>query len=131
MLRRVDAHVVLSSAFRRVLVERYRVRPWDVHVWAPGVALDAFTPGDSRARAGAPWHRAGRFVAVCTRRLVPRMGIDVLLDAWGELEHALPEGSVLLLVGDGAAARVARRARRRARRSPAACACSAASPTRS
>jgi glycosyltransferase involved in cell wall biosynthesis len=102
VLRRVDAHVVLSSAFRRVLVERYRVRPWDVHVWAPGVALDTFTPGDSalaRARLGI---EAGAFVAVCTRRLVARMGIDDLLDAWGELEHALPEGSVLLLVGDGA-----------------------------
>jgi glycosyltransferase involved in cell wall biosynthesis len=102
VLRRVDAHVVLSSAFRRVLVERYRIRPWDVHVWAPGVALDTFTPGD-RARARAQLGIAPEaFVAVCTRRLVPRMGIDVLLDAWGQLADALPEGSLLLLVGDGA-----------------------------
>ena len=49
---RIDAHVVLSSAFRRVLVERYRVRPWGVHVLAPGVSLELFTPGDrERARA--------------------------------------------------------------------------------
>ncbi len=98
---RIDAHVVLSSAFRRVLVERYRVRPWGVHVLAPGVSLELFTPGDrerTRARLGlAP----EAFVAVCTRRLVPRMGLDVLLDAWAELEGSLPEGSTLLLVGDG------------------------------
>ena len=29
------------------------------------------------------------------------MGLDVLLDAWSELEGVLPEGSTLLLVGDG------------------------------
>ncbi len=97
----IDAHVVLSSAFRRVLVERYRVRPWGVHVLAPGVSLELFTPGD-RERARAQLGLApGAFVAVCTRRLVPRMGLDVLLDAWGELEGVLPEGSALLLIGDG------------------------------
>ncbi len=36
-LRRADAHVVLSGAFRRLLVERYRVSPWSVHVFPPGV----------------------------------------------------------------------------------------------
>jgi glycosyltransferase involved in cell wall biosynthesis len=101
VMRRADAHVVLSSAFARTLVERYRVRPWDVHVWAPGVALDVFTPGD-RALARERLQLTGEaFVAVCVRRLVPRMGIDVLLDAWGRIEDALPDGSVLLLVGDG------------------------------
>jgi glycosyltransferase involved in cell wall biosynthesis len=101
VLRRVDAHVVLSAAFRRVLVERYGVRPWNVHVWAPGVALDTFTPGDgSLARKRLDIDR-GAFVAVCVRRLVARMGVDGLLDAWGEIAESLPDGSVLLLVGDG------------------------------
>jgi len=98
---RIDAHVVLSSAFRRVLVERYRIAPWNVHVLAPGVDLERFTPGDrerARAQLGLP---AGAFVAVCTRRLVPRMGLDVLLDAWSELAGELPPGSVLLVIGDG------------------------------
>jgi glycosyltransferase involved in cell wall biosynthesis len=101
VLRRADAHVVLSSAFRKELVERYGVRPWDVHVWAPGVALELFTPGD-RARARARLGVDGQaFVAVCVRRLVPRMGLEVLLDAWERIQTALPEGSALLLVGDG------------------------------
>ncbi len=101
VLRRADAHVVLSSAFRRVLVERFHVRPWEVHVLTPGVALDRFTPGERdgvRERLGV---ERGAFVAVCARRLVPRMGVEVLLDAWGLALEELPEGSLLLLVGDG------------------------------
>lgn len=100
-LRRADAYVVLSSAFRRKLVERYRVPPWDVHVWTPGVALARFTPGDraqARQRFEIP---ESAFVAVCVRRLVPRMGLDVLLEAWRRVENRLPSGSQLLIVGDG------------------------------
>ncbi len=101
VLHRADAHVVLSSAFRRALVERHRVAPWNVNVWAPGVALEEFTPGDrprARARLGID---PDAFVVVCARRLVARMGIDLLLDAWSGIEHELPKGSVLLLIGDG------------------------------
>ncbi len=113
VLRSADAQVVLSSAFRRVLVERYRLAPWDVHVWPPGVALDRFTPGD-RAHARARLElQPGAFVAACTRRLVARMGIDVLFDAWGEIAAELPAGSALLIAGDGplAGALAARAAR--------------------
>ena len=101
VLRRADAHVVLSCAFRRVLIERFRVRPWEVHVLMPGVALDRFTPGDRTAARARLEIADGAFVAVCTRRLVARMGLDVLLDAWGAIAQALPDGSLLLLVGDG------------------------------
>jgi glycosyltransferase involved in cell wall biosynthesis len=101
VLRRADAHIVLSAAFRRVLVERCGVPPWGIHVWAPGVALDKFTPGDrprARARLGID---PSAFVVVCARRLVPRMGIDGLLDAWAAIEHDLPDGSLLLVAGEG------------------------------
>jgi glycosyltransferase involved in cell wall biosynthesis len=101
VLLSADAHVVLSHAFRRVLLERYRVSPWGVHVWPPGVALEVFTPGErslARARLGL---EQGAFVAACVRRLVARMGIDDLLDAWGPIATELPPGSTLLLVGDG------------------------------
>ncbi len=100
-LHHADAHVVLSSAFRRLLVERYRVSPWGVHVLAPGVALDEFTPGErSVSRIRLELDSSG-FVVVCARRLVARMGIEALLDVWAELVDELPAGSVLLIVGDG------------------------------
>jgi glycosyltransferase involved in cell wall biosynthesis len=101
VLRRVDAHVVASRAFRRLLVERYRVRPWEVHVLSAGVALDTFTPGDRAAVRERMGIATDAFVAVCARRLVPRMGIDVLFDAWSQIGDTLPAGSVLLLVGEG------------------------------
>jgi glycosyltransferase involved in cell wall biosynthesis len=100
-LRRADAIVVLSGAFKQLLVERYRISPWRIHVIAPGVALDRFTPGDrpsTRERLGI---EPSAFVAICARRQVPRMGIETLLDAWGVLQEDLPSGSTLLLVGDG------------------------------
>jgi glycosyltransferase involved in cell wall biosynthesis len=101
VLRRADAAIVLSGAFRRVLVEDYGISPWHIRVWRPGVDTSAFTPGDrERARAGLGVEPSA-FVVVCARRLVARMGIEVLLDAWAQLEGALPEGSTLLVIGDG------------------------------
>jgi glycosyltransferase involved in cell wall biosynthesis len=99
--RRADRAVVLTSAFRRVLVERYGVTPWIVHVEPPGVDLARFTPGSperARARFGLD---PEAFVAVSVRRLVPRMGLDVLLDAWESMIPDLPPGSTLLIAGDG------------------------------
>jgi glycosyltransferase involved in cell wall biosynthesis len=99
--RRADEAVVLTSAFRQVLVERYGVRPWNVHVQPPGVDLVRFTPG-SAAAARRHFDLGERaFVAVAVRRLVPRMGLDILLDAWAGGVADLPPESTLLIVGDG------------------------------
>jgi glycosyltransferase involved in cell wall biosynthesis len=100
-LRASDAQVVLSSAFRRVLLERYRIAPWDIHVWPPGVDPVAFSAGDRELARRTLELAPGAFVAACVRRLVPRMGIEVLLDAWRRTLERLPPGSTLLLVGEG------------------------------
>jgi glycosyltransferase involved in cell wall biosynthesis len=50
-LRRADAFVVLSAAFRRVLVERYRVPPWDVHVWHRACRSSTSRPATDPPRA--------------------------------------------------------------------------------
>jgi glycosyltransferase involved in cell wall biosynthesis len=92
--------VVLSGAFKRSLVERYGVSPWKVEVLPPGVELERFVPGD-RAQARAALDIDERaWVAVAVRRLVPRMGLDVLLDAWAEAGSGL-DGALLVLAGDG------------------------------
>jgi glycosyltransferase involved in cell wall biosynthesis len=93
--------VVLSSAYRRLLVERYRVSPWRIRVEPPGVDLEHFSPGNlasARARFGLG---ESPFVAVCVRRLVPRMGLDVLVDAWAQALPYLPVGARLLVAGEG------------------------------
>lgn len=98
--RQADALVVLSPAFGDLLVRQYGVAPWKVHVEPPGVDPDIFSPGD---RAGAR-RRLGldpdSWIVLSVRRLVPRMGIDVLLDAWPAVRSARPD-AVLVLVGDG------------------------------
>jgi len=99
--RRAARVVVLSSAFRRLVIERYRVSPWRVRIEAPGVDLDRFSPGDR----DLAWTRLGlgecSFVAVSVRRLVPRMGLDVLIDAWAQAFPELPPHARLLVAGEG------------------------------
>jgi glycosyltransferase involved in cell wall biosynthesis len=87
--RRADAAVTLSYAFADVLADHYGVDRSRISVIAPGVDLDTFTP-DGQPKEG--------FVVVCPRRLVPRMGVDVLLEAWRRAE--IP-GAQLFVVGDG------------------------------
>lgn len=101
--RRADALVVLSHAFRRVLVERYGVSPWDVSVLSPGVDLQRFHPGERLAVRERLGVHPDSWVAVSVRRLVPRMGLDVLLEAWARLAQDAPGPFELVLVGDGPA----------------------------
>ncbi len=99
--RRASGFVVLSSSFRRVLLKRYGVVPWHVVVMTPGVDTDRFRPGDTaeaRASLGVP---SGAWVAVAVRRLVPRMGLEVLLDAWRAVVAAAEVPVLLLVAGDG------------------------------
>ncbi|MEA2684642.1 MAG: hypothetical protein QOK05_2970 [Chloroflexota bacterium] len=98
--RRANALVVLSSAFKRVLVESYGVSPWRVTVIPPGVDLEEFEPGSHDVARRALGLEPGTFTAVVARRLVPRMGIDVLLEAWVTVARDSP-GACLLVVGEG------------------------------
>jgi glycosyltransferase involved in cell wall biosynthesis len=92
--------IVLSRAFRRILLEDYGVTPWHIHVVPPGVDLTAFKPNESGAARRALELSPSSWVVFTVRRLVPRMGIDVLLDAWQSF--ASGRGDVLLLVaGEG------------------------------
>lgn len=98
--RRAGQLIVLSGAFRQMLVENYSVSPWLIRVLAPGVDLAKFRP---RAKQLAR-KRLGlgdcAFVVLSVRRLVPRTGISVLLGAWAQMD-APRDGRVLLIAGDG------------------------------
>jgi glycosyltransferase involved in cell wall biosynthesis len=102
--RRARAVVVLSPAFRRTIVEDYGVDPWRVHVVAPGVDTTRFSPGDREAARASLGIDASTFVVMTARRLVPRTGVDVLLQAWSEIERSTSAHDMsasLLVVGDG------------------------------
>jgi glycosyltransferase involved in cell wall biosynthesis len=98
--RRASRVVVLSRAFGRLAAERYGIDPSRVEVLHPGVDLDRFTPGDAetaRVRIGIP---RGAFAVLAVRRLVPRVGLTDLLDAWA-LSGLYRAGAVLLIAGEG------------------------------
>ena len=95
---RASAVVVLSEAFKAIVTERFGIDPDRVHVVPPAVDLDAFAPGSRAAARASLDLPASAWVAVTARRLDPRMGIDVLLRAWAQLDT---EGRSLLIVGDG------------------------------
>jgi glycogen(starch) synthase len=99
--RRAQRIITLTDAFKNVIVERYGVPPSRVVVEPPGVDFDQFTVGDAknaRAQYDIP---ADTFVASCVRRLVARMGVDVLLDAWAEVVRRLDGRALLLVAGEG------------------------------
>jgi glycosyltransferase involved in cell wall biosynthesis len=98
--RRAREIVVLSGAFKRLLVERYGIPPWRITVIPPGVDLDRYRPGErseGRAQLGLP---EDAWIALAVRRLVPRTGIDLLLDAWKQVAPRVPD-ALLLVGGDG------------------------------
>jgi glycosyltransferase involved in cell wall biosynthesis len=97
---RADVIIVLSEAFRDIVVRDYGASPEKVHVVPPGVEVRRFRPTDrpaARHRFGIP---NDHFAVVSVRRLDRRMGLDVLLDAWRELESRHFAGS-LLIAGSG------------------------------
>lgn len=100
LYRKAARVIVLSSAFRRTIVETYGVVPWNVDVVPPGVDLVRFCPTPRAACRDSLGLTADAFVAVAARRLDRRMGLDVLLRAWSKVVAARPD-AVLLLAGAG------------------------------
>lgn len=98
VLKRAICIVTLSDAFASTVADDYGVDRSKIRVIRPGVDLDRFSPGDKRAareQLGLPLE--GDVVAV-VRRLVPRMGIDVLLQAWQRLDTS---NATLVIAGEG------------------------------
>jgi glycosyltransferase involved in cell wall biosynthesis len=97
--RKTDAFIVLSGAFKRILVERFGLAPWTIDVVPPGVDVELFKPSDRAATRRQLGLSESAWIAIAVRRLTPRMGLEVLLSSW-----ALPEigdDGLLLIVGDG------------------------------
>jgi glycosyltransferase involved in cell wall biosynthesis len=108
--RRADRCIVLSRAFGDLLEREYGVERGRIHVVPGGVEAARFSNlpdrDTCRARFGLP---AGRAVVGTVRRLVHRVGMEMLLEAMEQLRAQVPE-ALLAVAGTGPlAADLARR----------------------
>lgn len=97
-----DRIITLSDAFKKVVVQRYGVSPEVVHVVPGAIDTDAADPKisrvEARERLGWPLDRP---IVLTMRRLVRRVGVDVLLEAIGKLQKDAPKrfSDALFLIG--------------------------------
>jgi glycosyltransferase involved in cell wall biosynthesis len=99
---RCDRFIVLSKAFGTILHQHYQV-PWGkIHIIPGGVDTNRFQPNLSRqqAREQLNWHQ-DRIILFTPRRLVHRMGIDILLTALAKIKSKIPD-VWLAVAGKGA-----------------------------
>jgi glycosyltransferase involved in cell wall biosynthesis len=97
-----DRFIVLSRTFGDILHREYQI-PWEqIHIIPGGVDIERFQLNITRQQArevlGFPQDRPILFTP---RRLVQRMGIDILLQALVEVKHQVPD-VWLAIAGKGA-----------------------------
>ncbi|WP_207671364.1 glycosyltransferase family 4 protein [Paenibacillus cymbidii] len=90
-----DAFIVLSETFRDILHERYDVPLEKIHL-IPGAAdIRRFQPAPDKLEAKRR-HAVGDRTVLTVRRLVNRMGLLQLLDAWREVAREVPDATLLI-----------------------------------
>jgi len=101
LYRHATRFVVLSKAFRKLLIEGYGVDEARVRIVPGGVDVQAFDLGvprdEARNRLGWP---ADRRIILSVRRLMRRMGLEGLIEAMEAVRQSAP-GSLLLIAGRG------------------------------
>jgi glycosyltransferase involved in cell wall biosynthesis len=100
--RRGARAIVLSSAFAKLLAERYKFPAERISVIPGGIDVARFAVAATRAQAREKFLLpADRPILVAVRRLVPRMGLENLIAAVAALRPAMPD-ILLLIAGRGA-----------------------------
>ncbi len=99
--RRADVAITLSHAFARLLEEEFAVAPDRIRVVPGGTEVQRFNivTTQREARDTLGWH-PDRPTVLCVRRLVRRVGLDVLIDAAVELRRRIPDVRVVI-AGNG------------------------------
>lgn len=99
--RRAHRFIVLSSAFRDLLIQSYDVSPQSVHVVPGGVDIDRFdcTESLATARTRLDWP-TDRPIILSVRRLVRRVGLESLVSAMEIVRDRRPD-ALLLMAGRG------------------------------
>lgn len=97
---RCDGFIVLSHGFKDVLVKDYAVPADRIKVIPAAVDLERFRPAEDRAAVRARLGLGDGPVLFVMRRLVRRMGLEVLVEAFARVQRAHPEAR-LLMAGTG------------------------------
>lgn len=99
--RNTARFIVLSEAFRTVLIQQYRVPPERISIVPGGVDVGRFQPTLTRhaARKKLGWP-TGRPILLSVRRLVRRVGLDRLVDAVDLARQCCPD-LLLHIAGTG------------------------------
>lgn len=94
---RASHAIVLSTAFRDELAQRFGVPLDRIHVIPGGVDVDRFAIMQSRdaCRRTLGWP-TDRPIVLCVRRLVRRVGVDTLVEAAALLRQRVPDALVLV-----------------------------------
>ena len=100
--RRGDRFIVLSPAFRDILVEQYGVSMGRVHIVPGGVDVAAYdrthlSRTEARQRLGWPTDRP---ILLSVRRLVKRVGLEGLVRAMQTIRRSVPD-VLLMIAGKG------------------------------
>jgi glycosyltransferase involved in cell wall biosynthesis len=99
--RRADHFVVLSEAFRKILVDDYAISPDRISIIPGGVDVEMFnthaTRREARAHLGWPPDRP---TIVSVRRLVHRVGLEPLVRAMDQVRRRMPD-ALLCIAGKG------------------------------
>jgi glycosyltransferase involved in cell wall biosynthesis len=97
--RRGDRFITLSEAFARLLSAQFRVPAEKIEVVPGGVDAARFSVPESRAEARAQlgWP-TDRPIVLSVRRLVPRMGLENLIEA---ATHPSLRDAVFMIAGKG------------------------------
>jgi len=91
------AFIALSQSFKDLLTREYRIDPGLVHIIPGAVDIRRFCPGDQgAARERLGWPKDKR-ILFCLRRLVRRMGLKNLLDAFCQIADS--HSDVMLIIG--------------------------------
>lgn len=93
--------ITLSEAFRNILIEKYAVSAHRISVIPGGVDTERFHPASQRnqVRKLLGWPEDCPII-LCIRRMVQRMGIENLLEAFAKIAHTNP-APILVLGGKG------------------------------
>lgn len=98
-LRGARRIVVLSTAFRDLLIDDYGVAPDAIRVVPAGIDLREFGPIADRTAARSRLGLPDRPTIVTVRRLVARMGLDILLRAVAQLPPSIDPTIVIAGAG--------------------------------